>query len=74
MTYWANLPPAMGQGMVMLGHIWSLSIEEQFYILWPIVTLSALRQGGLRAVAWTAGVGFGVSALLRVVLTDPGSS
>jgi peptidoglycan/LPS O-acetylase OafA/YrhL len=32
-----------------LGHMWSLSIEEQFYIVWPPVALVMLRLGrGLR--------------------------
>ena len=52
-------------------HTWSLAIEEQFYLLWPIVAslvLSRLRPRGLAAVAGTVAV---ASALWMVVLFDP---
>jgi peptidoglycan/LPS O-acetylase OafA/YrhL len=52
-----------GRDYAGLGHFWSLAVEEQFYLAWPLVMLWAPRQ------AWrTLFTGFIVSAfLLRVV-------
>ncbi len=55
-------------------HLWSLAVEEQFYLLWPLlltVILIALRRPVLRAlVAW---FGAFLSALLMLAIYVPGS-
>jgi peptidoglycan/LPS O-acetylase OafA/YrhL len=42
---------------------WSLGLEVQFYLVWPVVLVVALNAGGRRAAAWTTGFAFVASAL-----------
>jgi len=39
---WAQVPPN-APGIGALSHAWSLSVEEQFYILWPLMLLVLLK-------------------------------
>lgn len=42
--YIANWLRAFGHDIGLLGNLWSLSIEEQFYLLWPITLLFLLSR------------------------------
>lgn len=44
-------------------HLWSLAVEEQFYLFWPFVLLLGHRYIGLRWMPWLA-VGFSVAGAL----------
>jgi len=46
-----------------LGHLWSLAVEEQFYLLWPLV-ISLLRP---QRALWFAIAGIALAPVLRVV-------
>jgi peptidoglycan/LPS O-acetylase OafA/YrhL len=57
-----------------LRHLWSLAIEEQFYLLWPLVLLTVykLARRPLQAVGTVAALGALASAVLMIALFHPG--
>ena len=56
----------------LLQHLWSLGVEEQFYLVWPIVLLLLHRRWGRRGVLWGALVGVVGSTALMAGLAAAG--
>ncbi len=50
-----------------LRHLWSLAVEEQFYLVWPIVMIVLLRNGS-RRIADLAIYLFGAALLVTIVV------
>ena len=55
----------------LLLHLWSLAIEEQFYLLWPVLLALALPRLRTRGVLAVAGVGALISAALMALRYTP---
>ena len=53
------------QSPLKISHLWSLAVEEQFYLVWPVVLM---RFSTLREARRWAAVGFFISAACRVAL------
>jgi peptidoglycan/LPS O-acetylase OafA/YrhL len=76
LLYFANWVPLFGVDLGALGATWTLSVEEQFYLLWPLLVAAMVRRKVIMVVAallalgslmmrwWLATSGAGVQRLM----------
>jgi peptidoglycan/LPS O-acetylase OafA/YrhL len=56
-----------------IGHTWSLAVEEQFYLVWPLVLIFAMKRGG-RPLAFKVALALVAAvAIWRMYLTESGA-
>jgi peptidoglycan/LPS O-acetylase OafA/YrhL len=54
-------------------HLWSLAVEEQFYLLWPLAFAACMTRFGQRRLVIGVIAGGIASSLLMAILFDPGN-
>ncbi|MCU1501059.1 MAG: putative acyltransferase [Ilumatobacteraceae bacterium] len=77
LTYGSNwYQIVVGQGytaaesLAPLRHLWSLAVEEQFYLLWPLVMVLILRHGRAylpKVGVWLAGISVAITVAMGVL-------
>lgn len=73
LSFVGNWFSAAGIPLHGVTHTWSLAVEEQFYLAWPIVFILLSRRRALRSkLLWVVGLGAVASATIRYLEWDGG--
>lgn len=68
-TYTSNFGPFGAWGW--LGHTWSLAVEEQFYLGWPLALTAGHMVAGRKGILAIAAIGAGLTMFARGVTAMP---
>jgi len=79
LSYVGNWYPALMSAphsapLGVLSGTWSLAVEEQFYLLWPLCLAVVAGRWGVRGVAWVAALGAVASIGARLFLLADGAT
>jgi len=67
---WVGAGYTAREAFAPLRHLWSLAVEEQFYLIWPIVMVAILRRGRThlpRVALWLVGVSVLITAVVALL-------
>ena len=69
LTYTADLP--IPQGSPVTFHLWTLAVEEQFYLVWPALLAFAWRRGRVGMALAAVGVLWAAACIASLVWAGP---
>ena len=67
---WVGAGYTAREAFAPLRHLWSLAVEEQFYLIWPLVMVAILRRGRAhlpRVALWLIGVSVAITIAIAVL-------